>query len=206
MKTATHLLTVAILASLSLTFVAAADDSPTSPVLLTANNDGDRVLDRDRDRNMDDDTIKYPLYQPQELNLDLFGSASLGQQTLEHLSGNRVRHHGLYGGGGGLTFFFLRYVGVGGEYEADARAHRFVDSASGNIYLRFPIEHIGLSPYVFGGGGYQFEDIRQSFAQGGGGLEYRFCRHLGVFVDGRYVFARKTEDYALARAGFRISF
>lgn len=156
--------------------------------------------------DLEKESVHLPVYRPQELDVDLFGSTSLGQETLEHFSGDHFRHHVLYGGGGGLTFFFLKYFGVGGEYEADARASRFVDSASGNVYVRLPIEQIHLSPYVFGGGGYQFEDLRQRFAQAGAGLEYRFCSHLGIFVDGRYIFANKTENYALARAGFRISF
>ena len=154
----------------------------------------------------EDNHIDRPLYRAQELDLDLFGSSTLGQETLEHFSGNRFRHHVLYGGGGGLSYFFLKYVGVGGEFDADARSHRFVDSADGNVFLRLPIYDTGLSPYVFGGGGYQFEEVRQSFEQGGGGLEFRFCRHAGIFADGRYVFCRQTKDYAEVRAGLRISF
>lgn len=147
-----------------------------------------------------------PLYRQQEVDVDLFGSAALGESTIEHLSGSQFRHHVLAGGGGGITAFFCRYVGVGGEYDALARASHFVDSAEGNIYLRLPILQTGLAPYIFGGGGYQFEEVRQSFEQAGGGLEFRFIRNLGLFVDGRWVFANRTDDYALVRAGFRISF
>ncbi len=158
------------------------------------------------DNTVDNSTICYTPYHAQELSLDLFGSGSLGQPSLDHFSGSRVRHHGLWGGGGGLTYFFLRYVGVGGEFLAEGREHHFVDSASGNVFIRYPIDPIGLAPYVFGGGGYQFRDIEQAFAQAGGGLEFRFAKHLGIFADARYVFARQTENYALGRAGFRITF
>jgi hypothetical protein len=153
-----------------------------------------------------DDLDYPPLYRSQELDLDLFGSGSLGEDTLEHLSESRFRHHSLWGGGGGLTYFFCRYVGVGGEFDAEGRSHQFVDSADGNVYVRVPILETGVAPYIFGGGGYQFEDFHQSFGQAGGGVEYRFCRHLGIFVDGRYVMANKSEDYGEARAGFRFVF
>lgn len=76
----------------------------------------------------------------------------------------------------------------------------------GNVFLRLPIYNTGLAPYIFGGGGYQFQEVRQSLEQTGGGLEFRFCKNLGIFVDGRWVFADHTDDYALARAGLRISF
>lgn len=147
-----------------------------------------------------------PLYRAQELDVDLFGAASVGDQTIEHPSASRFRHRGLYGGGGGLTFFFCRYVGVGGEYDAETRSGVFDDRASGNVYLRLPLFNTGLAPYIFGGGGYQFQDVRQSFGQGGGGLEYRFCRNVGIFADGRYVAPQNTENFVQVRAGLRISF
>ena len=155
----------------------------------------------------DNASLDYPpLYHSQELDVDLFGSGSLGQETLEHFSGDRFRHRSLWGGGGGLTYFFTRYIGVGGEFDAEDRSERFVDSADGNVFLRVPILQTGLAPYIFGGGGYQFEDFRQSFGQAGGGLEFRFCRHWGIFVDGRYVIADQSQNFAEARAGFRFAF
>jgi hypothetical protein len=155
----------------------------------------------------DDDNITYPLYRPQELQIDVFGSASFAQQTLEHAQGSQWRHKGFWGGGAGLNIFFLKYVGVGGEFIIEDRSHeRFVDGSAGNVFLRYPIGHTGLAPYVFGGGGYEFKQIAQSFADAGGGLEFRFCRHLGIFVDGRWVFANRTDDFATARAGLRVSF
>ena len=167
------------------------DDTTTTPTTATATTE-------DRD---DHDNSHPSLYRDQEVNLDLFGSSSLG------VRGNNGGHQAFWGGGGGITVFFLRYVGVGGEYDAEARSSRFMDRASGNIFLRYPIRCCpGLSPYVFGGGGYQFQDLRQSFGQAGGGLEYRFCKNVGVFADGRCVFANKTRNFAQVRAGVRISF
>lgn len=189
-------ITATIVGTFCIVYAARADESTAQP----------RTTDPMIHHGDDDSGIAYPVFRDQELQIDLFGSSALGKDSLNHLSGNRYEHHAFWGGGGGLTYYFLRYVGVGGEFDADARTHHFADSAEGNVFLRYPIESIRLAPYVFGGGGYQFEEIRQDFAQAGGGLEFRFCRHVGIFADGRYVFAEHTQDYALARAGLRITF
>lgn len=197
MKTIKGLVASAILGTLSVIYCASAQDSTNT---MTATIEPPPAT-------RDDTSVDYPpLYRSQELDLDLFGSASLGEQTLEHISGDRFKHHSLWGGGGGLTYFFCRYVGVGGEFDAEDRTHRFVDSADGDVFLRVPILETGLAPYIFGGGGYQFENFRQSFGQAGAGLEFRFTRHVGIFADGRYVIADQSENYAEARAGFRIAF
>jgi hypothetical protein len=191
-----------VLGLLTTVYCAKAQDSTTTTTnnINSATTTDSTVTENDR---RGDETL---LYRPQELDLDLFGEGSIGQETLEHPSTDRFRHRGLYGGGGGLTAFFCRYVGVGGEYDAETRDGRFVDSASGNVYLRLPVLNTGLAPYIFGGGGYEFEDLRQSFGQAGAGLEYRFCHHVGLFADGRYVIANRTENFAQVRAGLRISF
>jgi hypothetical protein len=198
MKTIKCFVASAILGTLSVVCCASAQDSTNTMMTTTT---------QPPLATRDDTSLDYPpLYRSQELDLDLFGSASLGEQTLEHISGDRFRHHSLWGGGGGLTYFFCRYVGVGGEFDAEGRTHRFVDSADGNIFLRVPILETGFAPYIFGGGGYQFENFRQSFGQAGAGLEFRFTRHVGIFADGRYVIADQSENYAEARAGLRIAF
>jgi hypothetical protein len=74
------------------------------------------------------DQIGLPKYRDQELDIDLFGSGVLGQETIEHLSGSRFRHRSLWGGGGGATFYFLKYAGVGGDFDADTEAGRFLGS------------------------------------------------------------------------------
>ena len=78
-------------------------------------------------------------YQAHEFNVDAFGSGSIGQTTIEHLSGSRIRDNGRLGAGVGIGYFFTRNVGVG------------VDSASVNLLVRFPLGNCGLS-YVLGGG------------------------------------------------------
>ena len=151
-------------------------------------------------------TPDSPFYRAQEISIDAFGTGSLREQTIDHISGARVDRNGRLGAGAGLNYFFCRYVGVGGDAYTENTAHDFIDSASGNLIARLPIGDTGIAPYVFGGGGYQFDEVSQKFAQGGAGVEFRFTRHLGFFVDARYVFADRTENYGVGRAGLRLSF
>lgn len=160
----------------------------------------------DYSNNQSDTNSDTPLFRAQELSIDIFGSGSVNQQTINHISGDRVSDNGRLGAGVGLNYFFCRYVGIGGDAYAENVHRSFVDSTSGNLIARLPIGNSGLAPYIFGGGGYQFDQVRQSFGQAGAGLEFRFTRCWGIFVDARYVFADKTEDYGLARAGLRLSF
>jgi hypothetical protein len=148
------------------------------------------------------------LYRAQEFSVDLFGSGSIDQYTIDHLTGERIRHNGVLGGGAGINLFLTRYLGIGGDANFERTAHQNIESPSGNLILRLPIADSGLAPYVFGGGGHQFDenDSGQNFAEGGGGIEFRFEKDIGLFVDARYVFAQKTENYGMARAGLRLNF
>ena len=153
-----------------------------------------------------EDSATSLLYRAHEFSIDAFGSVSFGQQTIDHLSGNRLSHDGRLGAGAGLNYFFCRHVGVGADAYSEDTTHRFIDSSSGNLILRLPIGETGMAPYIFGGGGYQFDKVQQGFGQAGAGIEFRFARHLGVFVDARYVIVQHTDNYAVGRAGLRFSF
>lgn len=147
-------------------------------------------------------------YREHEISFDAFAVGAVGQQTINHLndlSSNRIRHDGRLGAGLGINAFFCRYVGVGAEADSENTTHAFVDNASGNVILRLPIAETGLAPYIFGGGGYQFDPVRQGFGQAGLGLEFRFLKCVGIFVDGRAVIPAHTDTYAVARGGLRIN-
>ena len=188
MKMKTCILAAAIVGSLSVTCCVSAQDYSSS----STNNIDNAKISPDQ------------IYRKQEIDVDLFGSSAISEQNLEHAPDFRKRT--LWGGGGGVTAYFFRYLGVGGEYNADVHGSSFFDSAGGNIYLRLPICHTGLAPYIFGGGGYQFQEVRQSYEDGGAGIEFRFCKNFGVFADGRWVFSEHTSDSGLARVGVRFSF
>ena len=159
-----------------------------------------------QDSNTQTQVSLVPYYRSQEFSIDAFASGSVNQETIDHISGKRIRHNTQGGAGAGFNYFFTRYVGLGGDAYSENTTGGFIDNASGNLILRLPIGETGLAPYIFGGGGYHFEEIKQSFGQAGGGLEFRFTQHVGLFVDARYVLADQTENYGLGRAGLRFSF
>jgi hypothetical protein len=63
-----------------------------------------------------------------------------------------------------------------------------------------------LAPYVFGGGGRQFDPAWEWTGHAGVGMEYRFNPVTGVFVDSRYTWVKHTSDEILFRAGVRFVF
>jgi hypothetical protein len=145
-------------------------------------------------------------YRSSELSMDAFGTASLGKYTLNHLSNARVRQNTRLGAGVGLSYFITRNIGIGAEAYSENTTGVFVDSASANLILRLPLGQSGLAPYVFGGGGHQFDRLKVWFGQAGVGMEYRFCPHVGVFVDARGVVPNETKYYGVARLGLRFAF
>ena len=145
-------------------------------------------------------------YRCCELSLQGFGTASLGESTLDHLSGRNVRHDARLGAGAGVNYFFTRCLGVGVEGYAENTDGVFVDSASANLILRLPIGDSGLAPYIFGGGGHQFGMTKEWFGQAGAGLEYRFTHHLGVFLDARCVVPDESDLYGVGRLGMTFAF
>lgn len=146
------------------------------------------------------------LFRENELTLDLFGSLSVSDDTIDNISGDRIENDGRLGAGAGLNYFVTRNLGVGVDAYTENTQHSFVDSAAANLILRFPIGESGFAPYVFAGGVRQFDRVRQWGVDAGGGLEFRFDRQFSLFADARYVFADKTDDYGVGRAGVRISF
>jgi len=154
----------------------------------------------------DNQSSQVDCYRSCELSLDGFGTGSIGKYTIDHLSGERIRHHGKLGAGLGLNYFFIRNLGVGVEAYSENTTGVFVDNASANLILRLPLGQSGFAPYVFGGGGYQFDRLRASFGQAGGGAEFRFIRHVGVFVDARMVLPDKAKYYGVGRLGLRFAF
>jgi hypothetical protein len=145
-------------------------------------------------------------YRAQEVSVDLFGTGSINQQTFNHFSGDRVQQNGRLGAGAGLNYFFTRFIGLSGEAYTENTERNFIDSASLNLVGRLPLGESGVAPYIFGGGGHQFDNVDQNIANAGAGIEFRFHHNWGIFIDGRCVFAKKTDDYGMARAGLRFSF
>ena len=145
-------------------------------------------------------------YRAKELSLDAFGTAALGENTINHLSNSRVRHDSRFGVGVGANYFITRYIGIGADVYTENFHRNFVDSAEANLILRLPLGQSGFAPYAFGGFGRQIDLSEVWFGQFGAGLEYRFTPHIGVFLDARCVVADRTPDYGVARLGVRFAF
>ena len=158
------------------------------------------------DISADSSSLSASPYRAQELSIDGFGSLSIGQETIDHLSGDAVKQDGRLGAGGGLNYFLTRCIGIGGDAYSENTAGHFIDSASGNLIARLPLGETGVAPYIFGGAGHQFDEVAQNFGQAGAGIEFRFMEHAGFFIDARYVFADRTDNYGVGRAGLRINF
>jgi hypothetical protein len=156
----------------------------------------------------DDNVSNRPgdYYRSSELSVDGFGSGSLGEYTLDHLSNSRVRHNIRFGAGAGANYFLTRNVGIGADAYSENITGTFVDSASASLILRLPLGESGFAPYIFGGGGHRFDMSRVWFGQAGGGMEYRFTPHTGIFIDARGVLPNETKYYGVARVGMRFAF
>ena len=166
--------------------------------------------DSDRDRTMvvdHDDDGSWVGYKAHELNFLFFGTGTVGDDTLDNPSSKRIERDGELGAGAGINYFFHRFVGIEGyAYSESTGGRQFVDTIGGNLIFRVPIGESGVAPYVLAGGARQLDPVIQWTVDAGGGLEWRFARHVGVFVDARYVWADDTEDYGLGRLGFKFGF
>ena len=100
------------------------------------------------------------LYRASELSLDGFGTASIGKYTIDHPSNARIRHNTRLGAGAGINNFFTRNIGISAEAYSENTSGTFIDNASANLTLRLPLGQSGFAPYAFGGGGRQFETLK----------------------------------------------
>ena len=114
------------------------------------------------------------------------------------------------GGGFGVNFFFLRYVGIG--YEAswfDNRRHSRSSSAR-RRQLVPPLSLLHSGPRCPNRWAVALRGMAMAPAteMSEAGLEYRFTDHIGIFVDGRYFYGTRMvlAMSANLRAGMRFAF
>lgn len=157
-------------------------------------------------RSDDTRTREGDVFRSHELSFDLFGSVSVGQETIDGLSGERVVDDGRLGAGAGVNYYFTPYLGFGADLYTENTDDHVVDNGSANLLLRLPFESIRLAPYVYGGGGRQFDPQERWFGQFGGGLDIRVTRHWGLFTDVRYVMVDAASNFGVGRLGVRIPF
>jgi hypothetical protein len=153
------------------------------------------------------DHANTPRFTANELSMDLFGSYTAGERKIEKLFETNIKgQRGVWGGGVGVNYFITREIGVGGDINAGDDRGNFIDQALGSLILRWPIESVGIAPYVFGGGGRDFDPQWEWVGHAGVGMEYRFNPATGIFVDGRYIWPDHSSDRILLRAGLRLVF
>jgi hypothetical protein len=150
-----------------------------------------------------------PRYNANELDLDLFGSYFHREGEFNDLFSTDI-NHGFWGGGAGITYYFLRNLGLGADFNASSKPDDLgiFDYTTGNIYFRIPICNSGFAPYIFGGGGRAVAPAWYWVYGAGVGLEYRIRPAIGIFSDARFLWNdRSTELNTLTiRAGLRIAF
>jgi hypothetical protein len=193
---------IGLLAGVFCTLVAAAafaDDTATANVRY--DRDGDRTLVAHQDTDH-----SWKSYGPNELEFGVFGSGTVGRGTLVHPSSRRIERDGKLGMGLGMSYFLHRYVGVEGYAYSESTSEHFVDNVGGDLILRLPLGGSGVALYGLAGGVRQLDPAIQWCLDAGGGVEWRFTDHVGIFVDARYVWADKTRDYGLGRVGVKFGF
>ena len=123
---------------------------------------------------------------------------------------NRGLGEHAWGGGLGGSYFPWLYAGfrIQGSVVDVSRRDDTAGLVAGDLILRYPLDRLSpnlhLAPYAFGGVGGLFSDINRDFNEFGlrrhhgsddrvygdvgGGIEYRFTPHIGIFTEASYSF------------------
>ena len=164
-------------------------------------------------------------FRSNEFSLGVFGSYGVGFYDNHRAIGEHA-----WGGGVDGEYFPLQYLGlaVEGNFFNEIPGDFFGSTVTGNLVLRYPLDNkypnLHLAPYVFGGVGGIFNESNhftptvgsefhrrgtrdEVLGDVGGGLEYRFTPHIGLFTDARYNFVNgPRNDFMLTRFGIRYAF
>lgn len=145
-------------------------------------------------------SVVEPCFKDQELQLDIFG-------TWTEANAQNTNRNG-FGGGLGVNYFFIKYVGIGLDGNVYDGGHHAVGDFTGRVIVRCPIEmgKCCIAPYAFGGGGLSFDDTTVGTWHAGGGLEWRATHQLGIFTEGRYTWGAEANQATQVRAGVRVVF
>lgn len=116
-----------------------------------------------------------------------------------------------WGGGIGINYFFTKFLGLGVEQDVFGKSGGSLAhwGTSGHLFVRYPIESLQLAPYAVVGGGACYAAGITGHGSGdvGGGLEYRFNRHIGLFSEARYFYSSELpQNSVIYRGGFRFVF
>lgn len=164
-------------------------------------------------------------FRANEFTLGAFASYGVGFYDNHRAIGEHA-----WGGGVDGQYFLLQYLGfsIEGDFFNEIPNDNFGQSVTGNLILRYPLDNnfpsIHPAPYIFGGVGGIFNEASshthsiffgppvthqnaEVLGDVGGGLEYRFAPHIGIFTDARYNFVNgPRNDFMLTRFGVRYAF
>ncbi|MDB6175623.1 MAG: hypothetical protein JWL59_4934 [Chthoniobacteraceae bacterium] len=144
--------------------------------------------------------LPEPCFRDTEFQFDTFGSFTDNS------------HHSIYrdgwGGGVSLNVFFARYFGLSAEGNVYDGGANGVWNPDARLIVRYPIEGGAFcwAPYIFGGGGAQFDGTSSGSWHVGSGAEWRVTREFGIFYEGRYTWTAQSNDAAQYRLGVRFTF
>ncbi len=167
-------------------------------------------------------------FRANEFDLGIFGSYGVSFYDNFRAIGNHA-----WGGGIDGEYFPLQWLGfaIDGDFFNEIPQDNFGSTVTGNVVFRLPLDDkwptLHLAPYVFGGVGGLFNSHDdntfraatfggfnrhnntddQFLGDVGGGLEYRFTPHIGIFTDARYNIVNGVRNnYMLTRFGIRYAF
>lgn len=111
-------------------------------------------------------------------------------------------------GGVGIeaSYFHTENVGVRLSTATFNLADKAIDQAGADLVIRGPIgPSKRLAPYLFTGADRDFES-HDWLGHAGVGLEYRFTKHVGAFVEARYQTDFGSIGRTIGGAGLRVAF
>jgi hypothetical protein len=183
------------------------------------------VRSSNKDKVVQQARTEVSCFNDREWNFDLFGLYGFTGNSWTEDRYLQADH--IWGGGVGVSYFFMRYLGAGIDgWAAGAHGDTF-GQVTGNLIMRYPIPNTCFAPYGYLGGGVIFSgsDVgnaivkgksvstvadrsdAEGVGKGGIGIEYRFTPRIGVINDFSWnVVNGPHNNYGMLRAGIRFAF
>ena len=153
-------------------------------------------------------------YRANEWDVGVFGTYDTSFNNNRRAIGDHA-----WGGGISLGYFPWLYAGfaVDGDLVNTVSGDNLGHQVDGKFILRYPLDllspNLHLAPYAYGGVGGLFVHTSGSshhssvLGNVGGGLEYRFTPHIGIFSDAGYqIVDGPKNNYMQVNCGLKFAF
>lgn len=156
--------------------------------------------------------LARPLFEIDRTTKTRFFSQIIKTERTEHNAG---------GGGLQYSYFWSRYAGIAADADF-LRGTAYNTALTASLVLRWPFEfgtgagdsrsidpkerRWGLAPYIMAGAGGQWGDRAAGVGAIGGGVEFRFEKHWGFFVQSRWIAHDQRQNYMATAAGVTFTF